>query len=116
MRRTGNCQSRTAWKSWPECGTCSKRKEEEEPGNARQDQSATPADADRDTRTQPAALDEPLRLLKANAITPINGLHHHSTPLLCLWPWGDGQPHTEHSHERIQAWLKHWLPSLPRIS
>jgi hypothetical protein len=90
--------------------------EQEEPGNACQNQSATPADADRDTRTQPAALDECLRLLKANAITPINGLHHHSTPLLCLWPWGDGQPHTEHSHERIRAWLEHWLSSLPGIS
>ena len=35
--------------------------EEEEPGNAPQDQSATPADADRDARTQAAALDECLR-------------------------------------------------------
>lgn len=89
--------------------------EEEEPGNA-QDQSATPAYADRDARTEAAALDECLRLLKADAITPLTNLQHHSTPLLCLWPWGDGQPHTEHSHERIQAWLKHWLPSLPGIS
>lgn len=89
--------------------------EDEEPGNAGEEQSAMPADTDRDAQTE-AALDECLRLLKADEITPLNGLQYRSTPLLCLWPWGDGQPHTEHSHERIRTWLEKWLPSLPGIS
>jgi hypothetical protein len=90
--------------------------EEDEVRNAPEDQSVAPADTDRDAQTEAAVLDECLRLLKADEITALNGLQYHSTPLLCLWPWGDGQPHTEYSHERIHTWLENWLPSLPGIS
>jgi hypothetical protein len=86
--------------------------EDEASGNAREDHSVGPADTDRDAQTEAAVL----RLLKADEITALSGLQYHSTPLLCLWPWGDGQPHTEYSHERIHTWLGHWLPSLPGIS
>jgi hypothetical protein len=90
--------------------------EEDGVRNAPEDQSVAPADTDRDAQTEAAVLDECLRLLKADEITALNGLQYHSTPLLCLWPWGDGQPHTEYSHERIHTWLENWLPSLPGIS
>ena len=49
-------------------------------------------------------------------MTPVAGLGVRYVPLLALWPWGDGQPHGERAHEKVEAWIKGWLRGLPGIA
>lgn len=63
-----------------------------------------------------AVFRECLQRLDSGTMTPTIGLGLHHTPLLALWPWGDGQPHGERAHEEITAWIKGWLRGLPGIA
>jgi hypothetical protein len=59
---------------------------------------------------------ECLQRLDSGTMTPVTGLGLRCTPLLALWPWGDGQPHGEMAHEKASAWIKGWLRGLPGIA
>lgn len=63
-----------------------------------------------------AVFHECLQRLDSGMMTPVAGLGVHRTPLLALWPWGDGQPHGEGAHEKVAAWIKGWLRGLPGIA
>jgi hypothetical protein len=62
-----------------------------------------------------AVFRECLKRLDSGTMTPVTGLGLHRTPLLALWPWGDGQSHGEMAHEKTAAWIKGWLSELPGI-
>jgi hypothetical protein len=66
--------------------------------------------------TEDAVFRECLQRLDSGTMTPVTGLGLHRTPLLALWPWGDGQPHGEEAHEKTAAWIKGWLRGLPGIA
>jgi hypothetical protein len=59
---------------------------------------------------------ECLQRLDSGTMTPVTGLGLRRTPLLTLWPWGDGQPHGEMAQEKTSAWIKGWLRGLPGIA
>jgi hypothetical protein len=63
-----------------------------------------------------AVFRECLHRLDSGTMTPVTGLEVHAAPLFSLWPWGDGQPHSEKAHETIAAWIKRWLRGLPEIA
>jgi hypothetical protein len=65
--------------------------------------------------TEDAVFRECLQRLDSGTMTPVTGLGLHRTPLLALWPWGDGQPHGEMAHEKTAVWIKGWLRELPGI-
>ena len=65
--------------------------------------------------TEDAVFRECIQRLDSGTMTPVTGLGLYRTPLLALWPWGDGQPHGEEAHERTAAWIKGWLRGLPKI-
>lgn len=77
-----------------------------------------PGDSGRNNEhdTEDAVFRECLQRLDSGTMTPVTGLGVHRTPLLTLWPWGDGQPHGEDAHEKVAAWIKGWLRGLPRIT
>jgi hypothetical protein len=66
--------------------------------------------------TEDAVFRKCLQRLDSGTMTPVTGLGLHRTPLLALWPWGDGQPHGEEAHEKTAAWIKGWLRGLPGIA
>jgi hypothetical protein len=66
--------------------------------------------------TEDAVLQECLQRLDSGTMTPVTGLGLRRTPLLALWPWGDGQPHGEMAHQKTAAWIKGWLTGLPGIA
>jgi hypothetical protein len=66
--------------------------------------------------TEDAVFRDCLQRLDSGTMTPVTGLGLHRTPLLALWPWGDGQPHGEMAHEKTAAWIKGWLTGLPGIA
>jgi hypothetical protein len=66
--------------------------------------------------TEDAVFRECLQRLDSGTMTPVTGLGVHRTPLLALWPWGDGQPHGEEAHEKTSAWIEGWLRGLPGIA
>ena len=65
---------------------------------------------------QDAVFRECLQRLDSGTMTPVAGLGVRYVPLLALWPWGDGQPHGERAHEKVEAWIKGWLRGLPGIA
>jgi hypothetical protein len=72
--------------------------------------------ADNGHNAENAVFRECLQRLDSGTMTPTIGLGLHHTPLLALWPWGDGQPHGERAHEEITAWIEGWLGGLPGIA
>jgi hypothetical protein len=63
-----------------------------------------------------AAFQECLERLEAGTMASVAGLGLHMTPLFVLWPWGDGQPHGEWSHEQTWAWIEAWVRHLPGLT
>ena len=63
-----------------------------------------------------AVFRECLQRFDSGTMTPVAGLGVRYVPLLALWPWGDGQPHGERAHEKVEAWIKGWLRGLPGIA
>jgi hypothetical protein len=64
-----------------------------------------------------AVFRECLKQLDSGTMTPVTELGlPHCVPLLALWPWGDGQPHGQSTHEKTEAWIKGWLRQLPGIA
>ncbi|HMH92087.1 MAG TPA: hypothetical protein VK586_13515, partial [Streptosporangiaceae bacterium] len=64
-----------------------------------------------------AVFGECLKQLDLGTMTPVTELGlPHRVPLLALWPWGDGQPHGQRTHEKTEAWIKGWLRRLPGIA
>jgi hypothetical protein len=62
------------------------------------------------------AFQECLERLEAGTMKPVAGLGLHLTPLFMLWPWGDGQPHSQQSREETTAWIEAWVQHLPGIA
>lgn len=77
-----------------------------------------PEDDGEDNRhdAENAVLRECLQRLDSGTLTPTIALGLHHTPLLALWPWGDGQPHGEGACDEIETWIKGWLRGLPGIA
>jgi hypothetical protein len=72
--------------------------------------------ADLGDDAESAAFQECLKRLEAGTMKPVAGLGLHLTPLFMLWPWGDGQPHSEQSREETTAWIEAWVQHLPGIA